>query len=34
MIAEEIRELQRATRFEPYTVITNDGKELYVPIVT
>lgn len=30
MIAEEIRELQRAEKFEPYTVVTNDGKELYV----
>ena len=30
MIAEEIRELQRATPFEPYTVVTNDGKQLYV----
>ena len=30
MIADEIRELQKATPFEPYTVVTNDGKELYV----
>ena len=30
MIAEEIRELQRATPFEPYMVVTSDGKELYV----
>ena len=30
MIAEEIRELQRAERFEPYTVVTSDGKELFV----
>ena len=30
MIAEEIRTLQRAEKFEPYTVVTSDGKELYV----
>lgn len=30
MIAEEIRELQRAVPFEPYTVHTSDGKALYV----
>jgi hypothetical protein len=30
MIAEEIRELQRATPFEPYTIYTSDGKALYV----
>jgi len=30
MIAEEIRELQAATPFEPYTVHTSDGKALYV----
>jgi hypothetical protein len=30
MISEEIRELQRATPFEPYTIVTNDGKALYV----
>ena len=29
MIAEEIRELQRAQPFEPFSVVTNDG-ELYV----
>ncbi len=30
MIGEDIRELQRAVPFEPYTVYTNDGKGLYV----
>jgi hypothetical protein len=30
MIADEIRELQAATPFEPYTVVTSDGKMLYV----
>ncbi len=30
MITDEIRELQRATPFEPYTVHTSDGKALYV----
>lgn len=30
MIADEIRELQRAAPFEPYTVHTSDGKALYV----
>lgn len=30
MIAEEIRDLQTAIPFEPYTVVTSDGKELYV----
>ncbi len=30
MIAEEIRELQAATPFEPYSVVTSDGKTLYV----
>ena len=30
MIANEIRELQAATPFEPYTVVTSDGKMLYV----
>ena len=30
MIADDIRELQRTAPFEPYTVVTNDGKELYV----
>jgi len=30
MISEDIRELQRASPFEPYTVVTNDGKGLYV----
>ena len=30
MISEEIRTLQRAEKFEPYTVVTGDGKELYV----
>jgi hypothetical protein len=30
MIAEDIRVLQRATPFEPYTLVTNDGNELYV----
>lgn len=30
MIADDIRELQRATPFEPYTVHTSDGKALYV----
>jgi len=30
MITEEIRSLQRATPFEPYTVYTSDGKGLYV----
>ncbi len=30
MIAEQIRELQRAVPFEPYTVVTNDGAKLFV----
>jgi hypothetical protein len=30
MIADEIRDLQRAAPFEPYTVHTSDGKALYV----
>jgi hypothetical protein len=30
MIAEDIRDLQAATPFEPYTVYTSDGKALYV----
>jgi hypothetical protein len=30
MIADEIRELQTATPFEPYSVVTSDGKRLYV----
>jgi hypothetical protein len=30
MIAEEIRSLQRATPFEPYTIFTSDGKGVYV----
>ena len=30
MIANEIRELQGATPFEPYTVVTSDDKMLYV----
>lgn len=30
MIANEIRTLQSATPFEPYTVVTSDGKMLYV----
>jgi hypothetical protein len=30
MIVEEIRELQRATPFEPYTIGTNDGKSFHV----
>lgn len=30
MIFEKIRALQNAERFKPYTVVTNDGKELYV----
>lgn len=30
MIADEIRELQRAAPFEPYTIHTSDGKALYV----
>ncbi len=30
MITEEIRELQKANPFEPYTVHTSDGKALYV----
>ncbi len=30
MITEDIRELQRATPFEPYTIHTSDGKALYV----
>ena len=30
MIAEEIRELQRANPFEPYTIHTSDGKALHV----
>ena len=30
MIADEIRNLQRATPFEPYTIFTSDGKGLYV----
>ncbi len=30
MIADEIRGLQAATPFEPYTVVTSDGKNLYV----
>ncbi len=30
MIAQEIRELQHAVPFEPYTVVTNDGKKLSV----
>ena len=30
MIADEIRVLQAATPFEPYTVVTSDGKMLYV----
>src|SRR6059058_1644325 len=30
MIADEIREHQRATPFEPYTIHTSDGKALYV----
>jgi hypothetical protein len=30
MIAEEIRGLQRANPFEPYTIHTSDGKALYV----
>ncbi|MDQ3313290.1 MAG: hypothetical protein M3505_01425, partial [Verrucomicrobiota bacterium] len=30
MIADEIRELQHASPFEPYTIHTSDGKALYV----
>jgi hypothetical protein len=30
MIAETIRELQRALPFEPYTVYTSYGKALYI----
>jgi hypothetical protein len=30
VIAEEIRELQRAHPFEPYTVHTSGGRALYV----
>lgn len=30
MISEDIRELQAATPFEPYTIHTSDGKALYV----
>ena len=30
MIGNEIRELKRATPFEPYTVFTSDGKALHV----
>lgn len=30
MIAEDIRELQRATPFEPYTIHTSEGHALYV----
>ena len=30
MIADEIRELQRAQPGEPYTIHTSDGKALYV----
>lgn len=30
MIAENIRQLQAANPFEPYTVCTSDGKELRV----
>ena len=30
MIAEDIRDLQRATPFEPYTIHTSDGKALCV----
>ncbi len=30
MIAEHIRKLQAASPFEPYTVCTSDGKELFV----
>ena len=30
MIADEIRELQRAQPWEPYTIQTSDGKALYV----
>ena len=30
MITEEIRQLQRANPFEPYTVCMSDGKALYV----
>ena len=29
MIAEDIRDFQRAAPFEPYTVVTSDGAELY-----
>ena len=30
MIANEIRNLQHAEPFEPYTIHTSDGKSLYV----
>ena len=30
MIADEIRELQRSSPWEPYTIQTSDGKALYV----
>ena len=30
MIGSDIRELQRAVPFEPYTLHTSDGKALYV----
>ena len=30
MIGEDIRELQRAVPFEPYTIVTSDQNELYV----
>jgi hypothetical protein len=30
MISEQIRELQRAVPFQPYTVVTNDGAKLFV----
>ncbi len=30
MIADEIRELQHASPFKPYTIQTSDGKALYV----
>jgi len=30
MIGGDIRELQRAAPFEPYTIHTSDGKALYV----
>lgn len=30
MIADEIRELQRAQPWEPYTIQTSDGTALYV----